>query len=284
MIHFLYNPIADNGTCERFAREYAKEHLTQEECVFTNITLLHDPYGFIERHAQEQRMVIAGGDGTLNALINSVGSRRFTRPLYFFSCGTGNDLPRDLGIPARKEFLRVNELIEHLPKITVDGMTRRFFNGVGFGLDGYCCAELERQKKAGKEKVSYIAIAARGLAYAYKPCNAVATVDGRTLELEKVWLAPTMKGRYFGGGFMIAPGQDRNAEDRHVTVILAHSVGRLKALFLLLKARKGKHVNDTNHIIVLEGHEVSITFDRPAAMQIDGEVLEHVTSYEVRAE
>ena len=31
MIHFLYNPIADNGTCERFAREYAKEHLTQEE-------------------------------------------------------------------------------------------------------------------------------------------------------------------------------------------------------------------------------------------------------------
>ena len=35
------------------------------------------------------------------------------------------------------------------------------------------------------------------------------TVDGIKYTYKKVWLAPTINGRFYGGGMMPAPGQDR---------------------------------------------------------------------------
>ncbi len=53
------------------------------------------------------------------------------------------------------------------------------------------------------------AIAIKGLLFHYRPTNAVITVDGVTHTYKKVWLVPTMNGRYYGGGMM--PPRTRTA-------------------------------------------------------------------------
>ena len=87
----------------------------------------------------------------------------------------------------------------------------------------------------------------------------------------------------YGGGMMTAPQQDRLAEDGEVTVVLFHGKGRLKTLMVFPSIFKGEHVNHKEMVAVHTGKEISVTFDRPTALQIDGETVLNVTNYKVKA-
>ena len=76
--------------------------------------------------------------------------------------------------------------------MTVNGKQYRFLNGIGYGIDGYCCQVGDEQREKSTKPVNYTAIAIKGLLFHYKPTNAVVTVDGETHNYRKVWLAPTM--------------------------------------------------------------------------------------------
>ena len=42
---------------------------------------------------------------------------------------------------------------------------------------------------------------------------------------------------------------------------------------------KGKHVDHKKVVEVKTGHRITVTFDRPVALQIDGETVLNVTTY-----
>ena len=46
---------------------------------------------------------------------------------------------------------------------------------------------------------------------------------------------------------------------------------------------KGEHVKQKKLIDIVEGHHIVVEFDRPTALQIDGETVSGVTKYEVKA-
>ena len=46
---------------------------------------------------------------------------------------------------------------------------------------------------------------------------------------------------------------------------------------------KGAHVKHTKHVKVLTGKEISVEFDSPRAIQIDGETILGVTAYTAKA-
>jgi len=45
---------------------------------------------------------------------------------------------------------------------------------------------------------------------------------------------------------------------------------------------KGEHVKNTNKVACLKGREITVRFDRPCALQIDGETVLGVTEYTAR--
>ena len=106
-------------------------------------------------------------------------------------------------------------------------------------------------------------------------------MDGKTHTFKKVWLAPTMHGRFYGGGMMIAPRQERNNADHTVSVSLLFGSGKLKTLMVFPSIFKGEHVKHTEMCQILTGHEITVRFDRPTALQIDGETILDVTEYSV---
>ena len=165
--------------------------------------------------------------------------------------------------------------------VEVDGNTYRFVNGVGYGIDGYCCEEGDRLKAKSDKPVNYTAIAIKGLLFFFHPTNARVTVDGVTHEYKKVWIAPTMNGRYYGGGMMAAPDQDRLNKNGTVSLMVWHGSGKLSTLMAFPGIFKGEHVNNKKMIDIHTGHEISVEFDRPTALQIDGETVLGVTSYKV---
>ena len=55
--------------------------------------------------------------------------------------------------------------------------------------------------------------------------------------------------------------------------------GKLKTLMVFPSIFKGEHVKHTEMCQVLTGREITVEFDQPTALQIDGETILGVTQY-----
>lgn len=277
----LYNPYASNNQ-GKIKAEALTDILTDYPLVYNDITKIEHLKSFILSLGVDDKIIICGGDGTLNRFVNSIDVNRIENEIYLFATGTGNDFLRDIGKDKTAEPILINEYLKHLPVVTVKGKSYKFINNASFGLDGYCCEEADRQKKEKGKATNYALIAVKGLLYAYKPRNATIIVDGVKKEYKKVWLAPTMNGRYFGGGLMSAPGQNRLNKEHTVSVVAMCNVGKLKALLIFPSMFKGKHIKYKDNINVIEGHEITVIYDKPAPMQIDGETILDVTRCDIK--
>jgi len=276
----LYNPLADNKHGEENARKL--ESIMQgNELEFKDITKIESYRQFFEQYDADMHFIVAGGDGTLNHFIN--GDMVGNRQILCFPAGSGNDFFRDVGdIGHGKPFL-LNPFLSNLPEVTVQGKTLRFINGIGFGIDGYCCEEGDKQREKSDKRVNYTSIALKGLLFGFQPTSAKITVDGKKHEFKKVWMAPTMNGRFMGGGMMITPNQDRFNRERTVTLMVGHNMGRLRVLRIFPLIFKGEHLQHEDVISIFEGHEISVEFERPCALQVDGETFTDVISYSVKS-
>lgn len=222
-------------------------------------------------------IILCGGDGTLNRFVNDTEGIAFDNEILYFPNGTGNDFALDLGYSKECGPFPITEYLKDLPYVVVNKKRYRFINGIGYGIDGYCCEVGDERKKTTGKKVNYTAIAIKGLLFHYKPTNAKVTVDGKTYIYKKVWLAPTMNGRFYGGGMMPTPKQERNKGK--LSTMVFYGSGKLKTLMIFPSLFKGEHLQHTNHVDILEGQEITVTYDRPVSLQIDGETVLGVTSY-----
>ncbi len=226
---------------------------------------------------------LVGGDGTLNHFINDIPQKDDIPEIFYYPAGTGNDFSRDIYEGESRERIRLNPYIKNLPTVTVNGVTRKFINGIGFGIDGYCCEEGDRQRERKQgAKINYTSIAIKGLLFKFKPKKAEVTVDGVSKRYNKVWLAPVMIGKYYGGGMKISPDQDRLSAEPVLTSVVLHSTGKLKTLMRFSSIFSGTHVQYKDMLDFRKGREIKVVFDSPCALQIDGETVHNVTEFSAR--
>lgn len=273
MKHYvLFNPLAGKGLSKERASSLELENST-----LIDMTELGDYRELFNSLEQDDVVVICGGDGTLNRFANDTDGIEIRNDILYCACGTGNDFLKDIG-KEETELFKVNEYLENLPTVEVNGKSYRFLNGVGYGIDGYCCEVGDKLKAEGK-KVNYTSIAIKGLLFHFKPTNATVTVDGVSHQYKRVWIAPAMNGRFYGGGMMPTPAQNRLSEERDLSVMIWHGSGKLKTLMAFPSLFKGEHIKHEKMISVLTGKEITVEFDRPTALQIDGETVLGVTRY-----
>ena len=279
MRYLLYNPLSGRGSqAQKDAECYAL--VANVPTKILTVTEVENPRAFFENLEIGDDVVIFGGDGTLNKVANELCDTPLQTNIYYYPCGTGNDFARDIGITNPQELILINDYIKDLPTVTVNEKTAKFINGVGYGIDGYCC-EVGDKIKAQHKMPNYTAIAIKGLLFYFKPVTATVTVDGEKSTFKKVWIAPTMFGRYYGGGMMPTPMQNRNDADKKVSLMLFHGTSKLKTLMIFPSLFKGEHVKHTEAITILQGKNITVEFDRPAPLQIDGETVLNVSKYTV---
>ena len=267
MKYYLVNKLANNGI---------EPKLNEGVKVVDAFNLDYPKY--FSKLEKNDEVVLVGGDGTINHFINAMKGHPINNNVYLLGNGTGNDFLNDINKTINEEVL-LNPYFKNLPTVRVNGIERLFINNMGFGIDGYCCEEADKIKAVEPNKaINYTAIAIKGLLYKFKPCHAEITVDGKKYEYDNVWLAPAMKGRFYGGGMMVAPGQDRNSDK--LTVVVYTCKSKLKSLIVFPEIFEGKHVRHTDMVKVIEGNKVHVKFSRPCAAQIDGDTVLNVTEYD----
>lgn len=274
-----YNPLSGRVNDVSFYSEL-KNIYQGETLNFYDITKT-DMKKVVSEATEDKAVIVAGGDGTLNRFINDIDGMEIAVPLYYYAAGNGNDFWTDVGKKVGDAPLDITPYIKNLPTVTVNGKNYKFINGVGFGIDGYCC-EVGDKLKAADKKVNYTSIAIKGLLFHFKPKNATVTIDGNTQEFKKVWIAPSMHGRMYGGGMLPTPAQDRMNATGTLSSCIFHGSGRLKTLMIFPKIFKGEHIKAVKNVTVLSGNQITVKFDQPCALQIDGETILNVTEYTVK--
>ena len=272
--YVLYNSKA--GTNNNVEELKMLEIIMDADLKFIDVLNVKNYKVFLSSLEEDDFIVLAGGDGTLNWFVNNTDGIEYSNEIYYFPNGTGNDFAHDLGHTRECNPFLINDYLKNLPSVTVKGKKYKFINGVGYGIDGYCCQVGDELKKIPGKKVNYTSIAIKGLLFHYKPTNAKVTVDGKTSTYKKVWIAPTMNGRSYGGGMMPTPNQERNSGV--ISTMIFHGTGKLRTLMIFPSLFKGEHIKHTKHVEILEGREITIEFDRPAPLQIDGETILRVSS------
>ncbi len=288
MYHFIINPKSSSGKGIRYwwsvkseldSRQipYKAEFTKNERHASTLAAQICSEYSGIKN------IVVVGGDGTLNEVINGITD--FDQILLgYIPSGSSNDLARSLRIPkdplkalenilqpTRFEYLDYG--IIHFPESQKE--PRKFCCSSGIGYDAEVCVEVQasplkkRLNRFGAGKLIYLAIALKQL-MSLKSMDVTIQVDGvRKDTYKKVLLVSNMIHKYEGGGLKMAPAADPT--DGKLSVCLVHGLSRLKSLILLPTLVFGKHVNFKG-IEAFHCHSIEINASRDVAVHTDGEV------------
>ena len=221
----------------------------------------------IRAHAHEvDRVVLAGGDGTMNAAAPALLETGL--PFAVIPLGTGNDLARTLGIPEDPAEAARVAAGDRLRAIDV-GMANDvpFFNvaSVGFGVD--LTRALTRDAKRRWGKLGYAVAALRVLAR-MRPFSAAIRCGDEVVRSRTVHVA-VGNGRHFGGGMTVS---ERSRIDDGTLDVFSLEVGGVWGLVRLLPAlRRGDH-GRWHEVRTGEGEEIEIRTRRRRAVNTDGEI------------
>ena len=95
--HILYNRLSRSNTGELEAH-MLDEIMSGESLKYWNIIDIKDDYeGFFASIPADDKIIVAGGDGTLHHFINNTDHCYVPQEVLFFPAGSGNDFARDLG-------------------------------------------------------------------------------------------------------------------------------------------------------------------------------------------
>jgi diacylglycerol kinase (ATP) len=233
-----------------------------------------------------ERVVVAGGDGTLNEAVNGFFTEdgspiNSDAVLGLLPSGTGGDFRRTIGLPTDPaQLARIlaagHSRIIDTGRITYDDpatASRRFINIADCGVGGEVVAHVNRSRnKSGgvRGTAVFLGISLRALTtFGGRPVRL--TLDGEVIEME-VQNVAVANGRCFGGGMRIAPHAE--LDDGVFDVVMLPAMGRLPTLRGLPSVYRGAHIKQPR-IVVRRAREVRVEplDDRPLLFDIEGEQI-----------
>lgn len=230
---------------------------------------------------KEHTIVVLGGDGTVNEVIN--GIKRLERITFgYIPIGSSNDFARGLKLPkdpmeALRFVLSPEKVISaDVGQISREGKSRRFIVSAGMGFDAGVCHEVcvslwkKRLNKIGLGKLSYAVVALDRLKKDRPVSLTVTLPDGRKRTFEKTLFAAFMNLPYEGGGFQFAP--EASVTDGCIDIVVAHHMSPVKAVCLLPRALFGKHAG-AKEITIIQSPAVSVEAEKSLPIHTDGEAV-----------
>lgn len=291
MYYFIINPKSCSGRGIKYWWA-VKDELDKREITYTAVFTKHSGHAtqlakeICNEYAGIKNIVILGGDGTFNEVIN--GIEDFSEVLLgYIPSGSSNDLARSLGIP-KDPIASLNNILKPTKFKYLDYGTmsfpgtdiapRKFACSSGIGYDASVCDEVQssplkkRFNRFGAGKFVYISIAIKQI-ITVKRLNATVIIDGlKKNTYQNVLLISNMIHKYEGGGCMMAPHADPC--DGKLSICLVHGLSPAKAFVLLPTIFPGKHTNFKG-VEALHCSEIEIITDRDACIHTDGEVISH---------
>jgi YegS/Rv2252/BmrU family lipid kinase len=275
----IFNPTAKGEKARRFRR-----HLDTigAECALKQTVAAGGARGLAAEAVREgfETVVAAGGDGTLNEVLNGMGDvpDGFKRArLGVLPLGTVNVFAKELGLPMGLNqswnILRAgNETSIDLPWVecAIKGVQeRRFFAQLaGAGLDARAIELVDWQLK---KKVGPLAYVWAGMAALRGQASQITATNGAESATGELVLVGN--GRFYGGKYRLFPGADLRDGLLEVCVFPKANFATLVRCAGMFLARRDLPAGVAK---CFRTHSLTLTSASPTPLEVDGENIGHL--------
>ena len=220
-------------------------------------------------------VIAAGGDGTLNEVINGIATPHHVPGVCvgIVPLGTANDFARSIELPASVEdnidILRAKQTDPiDLVRVTSD-RTRYFVNVSAGGFSGLVDEKLTPEIKSTWGPLAYLRSAAAALPelHAYQTSIVFDDVERLMIELYNVIIA---NGQFVAGGLPIA--READLRDGLLDVVLVPRRPPAKMVLLAAEMLLGNHLS-SNAVIFRRAKKISVRSQPGMWFNVDGELV-----------
>jgi len=273
-VSLIINPIAGNRA---FRSINLIESLLRDRVssLTTHITSYRgDAFSFAQRRHNDDLIMVAGGDGTFNEVVNGLVSGGNDIPLAFLPLGTTNVLAKELGIPEDVEEAIALGLTGTPKRISLgrivitpysSPITRYFCLMAGIGFDGTAVSRVRDNivKKISGKGAYVLAGLKTWLSYSLPPIR-VETPDGRF----EGHTAIIGKASCYGGYYKVTP--DASLTEPVLDICLFKGGSRMDLLRYVYGIFRRRHLNYQD-VLYRKYSEVEVTSTTPVHIQVDGD-------------
>jgi diacylglycerol kinase (ATP) len=270
----ICNPTSGGGA---YDPDEIRDELDEMELDWIQTEGPEDAIGAAEEWS-EGLLLVAGGDGTVNDVVNGLGRAGFPEgvTLGILPAGTGNDLAATLCIPEDPELaedvIRQNRMRTlDVARVRSEGVGERFFVNVatgGLGAEISSVNDEELKKRWGK--LSYLR-ASLEVARDFEVRELTLYLDGEERQVKAVNIA-VGNCRYTGGGWPATP--KANPEDGLLDVVVIETLGAGELFNLAPAVLAESSYLDKEGVLFVRAKEIRIETQPPGLeFTADGEVI-----------
>lgn len=270
-ICLIFNPTAGNaGRIKDFLL-----HLTSDDRCELRATSATTGAEQIAREAVRegfQRIVVAGGDGTVNQVVNGIAPDFDAVELAVLPFGTGNDLARALGLLPEQLGdacnLAFDEKLQAVDvlRISTEETYSYCINIANGGLGGQVAQDILNEDKQRWGPLAYWMTSVSRLMN-LQTFQVDLTLDGRKIQMETLGVA-VANGRFVGGGFPIAPRALLNDGLMDITVCPVLPMFELMAAGVNFTLGRDHREDSIRHF---QAKQVQIQSEPAMPFSVDGE-------------
>jgi diacylglycerol kinase (ATP) len=218
------------------------------------------------------RIITAGGDGTLNEVVNGVASSARPVLVGLVPLGTGNDFARCLNLPlsvAENIDILLSRNVRPIDIVRVRSRrrTRYFVNVSAGGFSEVVDQNLTRQIKQSWGPLAYLRSAAAALPKLHGYHAQIEFDDKETVRRD-LYNVVVANGRFVAGGLPIAPNADPG--DGLLEVVLIPTYPVAKVAVVAAEILLGKHLT-SKAVAFRRAKKIVVRSRPPMWFNVDGE-------------
>jgi diacylglycerol kinase (ATP) len=222
---------------------------------------------------QSDYIIAAGGDGTLNEVINGMAGHANKACLGILPLGTGNDFARSIGLPGTIEAnidILLAQKTKSIDLVRVKSKRTRFFVNVSAGgFSGLVDEIMSPEIKQTWGPLAYLRGAAAVLPklQAYRTEIELDEKESLSLDLYNVVVG---NGRFVAGGIPITP--DADLADGLLDIVLIPKRSIPEMLLLAAEILLGKHLA-SSAVVFRRAATISVRSQPGMWFNVDGELV-----------
>ncbi|GFP74350.1 YegS/Rv2252/BmrU family lipid kinase [Clostridium fungisolvens] len=267
-VKFIYNP-------------FSGENVILDE--LDKVISIHQEYGYIivpyrinkesdisealnDINEEYYYILVAGGDGTVDSLVNAMKSKNIDLPIGILPVGTANDFAKFLDIPSDVG-AACKKILDSSPKpVDIGKINDKYF--INVASTGLFTDVSQKTDENLKNMIGKLAYYLKGFEQLPNFRRLKVKISSKELEYDgHMYLMLVFNGQT-AGNFKLATRAD--VMDGYLDVIVFKAVSIKDLIPLFIRVIRGEHLDDPK-VIYFKTKEVTIETDEDIVTDIDGE-------------
>lgn len=267
-VRFIYNPFSGEGIILSKIDKIIEMHeerdyqivpfrISKNKGIKEALEIVDESYSYI---------LIAGGDGTVDILINAMKEKGLNLPIGILPVGTANDFGKFINMPQDIEKACEQILSSKPVKVDIGKINERYF--INVASTGLFTDVSQKTDVALKNTIGKLAYYIKGIEELPNFRRLKIKLKSKEVNYDgEMYLMLIFNGQT-AGNFKLATRS--SAMDGFLDVIVIKAVQIFEILPLFIKVLKGEHL-DSNKVIYFKTDDLYIECEEDIVTDIDGE-------------